>query len=385
MPENRRVRAALVAAALAILVGLFSQDYTVERGDTLRDIAIEHGVSLSDLIKANNLDNPDLIRPGQVLVIPGQGGQPDIVHVVTRGETISRIAATYGTTGRLLADVNGLSNPDLILIGQKITVPGSAANAGQGSNSGVSGTPVATLVRSGNFHIVKRGENVESIAAKYKGVTAADIRNANGIVGNTVYTGSRLFLDGAGYVATGTPGEISYSVKKGDSLGDIAKRHATSVTTLVSANGLSDPNLIRSGQVLKIPGGSSWVCPVAKSSFFNDWGFPRAGGRYHEGNDLFAGWGAEVRAPVSGDVQFIVGNIGGNQFNLHGDDGVRYLGSHMDSFNGKSRHVVAGEIIGYVGASGNAAGSSPHLHFGMYVSGKVVNPYPSLLKFDCQK
>lgn len=379
MPENRRVRALIVASIISMLVGLFSLDYTVERGDTLSQIARELGIPMSDLIEANDLSNPDLIHPGQVLVVPGR----DTIHVVTRGETLTKIAAAYGTTGRVLAEANGLSNPDLIRIGQEITVPRNAPTAVQGSNSGTSAA--AEPVRSGAFHIVKSGENIESIAAKYPGVTAATIRSANGIVGNTVYTGTRLFLDGSGYVAEGSEGEISYTVKKGDSLGSIAKQHATSVSQLVSLNSLSNPNLIRSGQVLQIPGGSSWVCPVGKASFFNDWGFPRSGGRYHEGTDLFTGRGTPVVAPVSGDVEFIVGVIGGNQFNLEGDDGVRYLGSHMDSFNGKSRHVKAGEVLGYVGTSGNAAGTSPHLHFGMYLSGKAVNPYPSLLKFDCRR
>jgi murein DD-endopeptidase MepM/ murein hydrolase activator NlpD len=118
---------------------------------------------------------------------------------------------------------------------------------------------------------------------------------------------------------------------------------------------------------------------------FNDWGFPRAGGRFHEGNDLFTGRGTPVVAPVAGSVQFIVGSVGGNQFFLDGVDGVRYLGSHLDSFNGKDRKVAAGEVVGYVGTSGNAQGSSPHLHFGIYVDGKAVNPYPTLLQFNCKR
>jgi LysM repeat protein len=385
MPANRRVRAAVVAIILAMLVGLFSLDYTVERGDTLSAIAQDQGVSLSDLIKVNDLSNPNLIFPGQVLVIPGQKGQADIVHVVTRGETLNRIAESYGTSSRVLAEVNGLANPDLIRIGQELTVPGDAGTTVQGSNDGETGTSGGSNRNNGKFHIVKTGDTVESIAAKYPGVSAADIRKANGIVGDTVYTGTRLFLDSRGYVAKGSAGEITYTVQSGDRLGDIASAHATSVSTLVVLNNLSNPNLIRSGQVLKIPGGSNWFCPVGKASFFNDWGFPRSGGRFHEGNDLFTGRGTPVVAPVSGDVEFIVGSIGGNQFNLDGDDGVRYLGSHLDSFKGKSRHVEAGEVLGYVGTTGNAAGTSPHLHFGMYFNGKVVNPYPSLLKFDCKR
>ncbi len=381
MPENRRARAAVVAIVIALLVGLFSLDYTVERGDTLARIAQENGISLNELIDANNLANPNLIYPGQTLVIPGT----DQVHIVARGETLGKIALAYGTTARTLADANALANPNLILIGQEILVPAASSSSSGTRTTTPGASSPATVNRSGDYHIVKSGETVEGIAAKYKGVTAADIRTANGIVGNTVYTGARLFLNGPGYVAAGAPGTGTYTVKSGDRLGDIAARHATSVSTLVSMNNLSNPNVIRSGQSLNVPSGSSWICPVGPASFFNDWGFPRAGGRYHEGNDLFISRGTPVVAPVSGTVEYIVGSIGGNQFFLHGDDGARYLGSHMDGFNGKDRKVTAGEVLGYVGTSGNARGTSPHLHFGIYLNGNAVNPYPTLLQFDCKR
>ena len=104
--------------------------------------------------------------------------------------------------------------------------------------------------------------------------------------------------------------------------------------------------------------------------------------REDEGHDLFAGYGSEVRAPVSGTVELKQGNLGGLQFNLYGSDGVEYLGSHLDS-GGKTGKVSAGDVIGYVGTSGNANGTNPHLHFGMYIDGVAINPYPSLRANDC--
>ncbi|HEY5890674.1 MAG TPA: LysM peptidoglycan-binding domain-containing protein [Acidimicrobiia bacterium] len=386
MPRNRRVRAVIVGSVLILLVGLFSLDYTVEKGDSLYEIARDNGVSLTDLIKANDLANPNLIYPGQVIIIPGQGGSPDVVHVVTRGETLNRIASTYGVSGKLLAEANGLKNPDLIRIGQELTVPGSSSSTKQGSNSGDTGSSSgSSAIGPNDYHIVKKGDTIDSIAAQYKGVSGATIRDANGIVGSTIYTGTRLFLNRPGYIASGNAGNGSYTVKSGDRLGDIAFAHSTGISTLVSMNNLSNANVIRVGQVLKVPTGSAWACPVGKASFINDWGFPRSGSRYHEGNDLFTVKGTPVVAPAAGTVEFVVGTVGGNQFNLTGVDGVRYLGSHMDAFAGKSRKVAAGEVIGYVGTTGNAAGTSPHLHFAMYVKDKAVNPFPSLLKFDCKR
>jgi LysM repeat protein len=384
MPQSRRSRALAVGSILALVVALASVEYTVEPGDTLGRIAKEYGVSVAELAEANSIANPDLIHPGQILLIPGVDGKPERIHIVERGETLHRIAGKYDTNAASIAKANSLKNPDLILPGQELLIPGSLGSKGPKGDDPDPGTSVPRS-RSGRFHIVSRGETVDSIAAKYKGVTAAGIIEANGIVKGMIYTGTRLFLDGPGYIATGTKGTSSYTVKRGDRLGDIAARYGTTVSVVAEANDLQDANLIRRGQVLRIPAGRVWACPVDGGTFFNDWGFPRGGGaRYHEGNDLFASYGTPVRAPVSGKITFVVGSVGGNQFNLRGDDGVTYLGSHMDAFEGGNRPVSAGEVVGYIGTTGNAQGTRPHLHLGMYLDGLAVNPYPSLLANGCK-
>jgi len=364
-----------------LLVAAFSVDYTVERGDTLGQIAREHDVSLSELAEVNDIDNPNLIFPGQVLTIPGENGEPDIVHKVTRGETLRRIASQYGTPIPQIVEANSISNPNLIYPGQKLLIPSAG---GSGSSSGGDSSSSGTISdRTGQYHVVKRGESVASIASQYSGVTADDIARANGIVNNIIYAGAALYLNGPGYVASGAEGSVNYTVRRGDRLGDIAHQYGVGVSTLANKNNISNPNLIRPGQVLSIPSGSQWVCPVEGSSYINDWGFPRGGGtRYHEGNDLFVSRGAPVRAPVGGTVEFKTGTIGGLQFRLMGEDGVVYIGTHMDQF-GKEGKVNAGDTIGYVGNTGNAVGTRPHLHFGMYYKGTPVNPYPTLVRHGC--
>lgn len=377
MPKFRRSRALVFGAALMLLVATFSVDYTVQRGDTLGRIAKEQGVSVSALADVNNLSNPNLIYPGQVLKIPAAGGSSGVTHVVARGDTLNRLAAQYNAPVSSIVSANGLSNPDLIRVGQKLLIPGGSGSGGSNSV----GSDISD--RSGKYHVVRRGETVERIAGQYKGVSANDIIRANGIVNGRIYAGAALYLSGTGHVAAGSAGAVSYKVRSGDRLGDIAHAHNVTISKLASENNISNPNLIRAGQVLSIPTGAAWVCPIKGSSFMNDWGFPRGGGtRYHEGNDLFVSRGTPVKAPVGGTVEFTTGTIGGLQFRLMGNDGVVYIGTHMDRF-GEDGTVRAGEVIGYVGNSGNAAGTRPHLHFGMYYKGTVVNPYPTLVKHGC--
>jgi LysM repeat protein len=380
MPDRRRARAVAAGLVLALFVAGFSLDYSVKKGDTLSKIAKDHGVSLAELIAANGITNPDLIYPGQVLVIPGHEPaeqpakeSPEIVHVVKSGETLSKIAGNYAVSASAIAKANDITNVNLIRVGQKLVIPGASGSGGGSSAPDPN-------VRTDRHHIVKSGETLASIAAKYSGVSADGIARANGVVNGIVYSGTRLFLDGPVY--QGTQGSrTTYTVKSGDRLVDIAKTHKVTTSSIIELNNITNPNLIRVGQELVIMT-SGWTCPVSGSTFFNDWGFPRAGARYHEGNDLFAKMGTPVRAPVSGTVKQVIGTIGGKQVNLSGDDGVMYLGSHLSDF-GKSGRVSAGDVIGYVGNTGNAAGSSPHLHFGMYVSGVVINPYPTLITHGC--
>ena len=166
-------------------------------------------------------------------------------------------------------------------------------------------------------------------------------------------------------------------IAAGETLAKIAARYSTTVNRLVELNNIANPNLIRAGQRLTVAGGG-FQCPVPGARFFNDWGFPRSGGRYHQGNDLFAPGGSPVLAPVSGRVEQIDGTVGGLQFWLYGDDGNLYIGTHM-SAHGASGQVAAGEVVGRVGDSGNARGSSPHLHFEVMIDGKEnINPFPLL-------
>ncbi len=124
-------------------------------------------------------------------------------------------------------------------------------------------------------------------------------------------------------------------------------------------------------------------CPVqGRTSFINSWGFPRSGGRKHKGTDMFAARGTPVQAVVDGTVKFRTVNLGGTVAYVYGDDGNKYYYAHLDGYVSgiaDGQRVRAGTAIGYVGNSGNARYTSPHLHFEIRVDRtKSVNPYPTV-------
>ena len=113
-----------------------------------------------------------------------------------------------------------------------------------------------------------------------------------------VLTGIAVPLLTAAVITAGSPGFGSYKVKDGDTLSHIASRYGTTVRAITQANNVADPDTVRIGTILTIPsttGAAGVRCPVEGGArFMNDWGFPRSGGRFHEGNDLFAPRGTPV-------------------------------------------------------------------------------------------
>jgi murein DD-endopeptidase MepM/ murein hydrolase activator NlpD len=122
------------------------------------------------------------------------------------------------------------------------------------------------------------------------------------------------------------------------------------------------------------------TCPVQGIvAFTNDWGQPRSGGRTHQGTDMFAAMGTPVVAVVGGTVSDASGGLGGISLNLSGDDGVRYYYAHLSKIERPSGRVEQGDVIGFVGDTGNATGGPPHLHFQLHPNdGEPVNPYPTV-------
>lgn len=133
---------------------------------------------------------------------------------------------------------------------------------------------------------------------------------------------------------------------------------------------------------------AGFVFPLAsEAEFIDSWGYPRMVGtaseHWHQGTDIFAPYGAPAVAAENGVIERLgQASLGGNKLWVRGDSGMSYYYAHLSGFaegmhNG--RRVRAGEVVGYVGDTGNAKGTSPHLHFETHPAGReVVNAYPLL-------
>ena len=124
------------------------------------------------------------------------------------------------------------------------------------------------------------------------------------------------------------------------------------------------------------------VAGVTWDDLRDSFGDPRSGGRAHRGIDIFAPRWTEVVAVTEGTLTDVaVGGLAGRSLWLVGEDGRSYFYGHLQDWArgvDDGLEVEAGEVVGYVGNTGNAAGLPTHLHFEIHDGGRAINPHPEL-------
>jgi murein DD-endopeptidase MepM/ murein hydrolase activator NlpD len=136
----------------------------------------------------------------------------------------------------------------------------------------------------------------------------------------------------------------------------------------------------------------NFYCPMdpGVTSFTNSWGAPRSGGRTHKGTDMFAPYGQRVLAVSDGVVTLGNGGLGGISVWLRSDDGYAVYYAHLSGWApglSNGQRVGRGQLIAYNGNSGNARGTSAHVHLQIHPGGRgasPVNPYPTLMAYGCR-
>ncbi len=159
---------------------------------------------------------------------------------------------------------------------------------------------------------------------------------------------------------------------------------------LVLAYGLLEPYIERALYTMRLaamPKPQALPVPVEgvrPRALRDTWGGARSEGRKHEGIDIFAKRGTPVVSSTEGIVSQVGTNrLGGLVVWVLGPGGQRHYYAHLDGYSDlePGMRIEAGRVLGYVGDTGNAKGTPPHLHYGIYDTGGAINPYP-LLKAD---
>jgi spore coat assembly protein SafA len=301
------------------------------------------------------------------------------VHTVKSGDTLWAIAQRNDVTVKQLVDANPqLRNPDLIVPGQRLTIPDHRDDRA---------TPQAPQVAKPAAAGI--GHDAPEVAA------------------------------------------TAYTVRGGDTMSRIAEQHDIPLLALIAANPqIRNPSLIHPGDVLLIPGGAPSrpatpapaqpVAPVVNGQATGAEleAFPVAGGQFnigwdqawddfghqaqqntdyykhsegthtsgHHGNDIFGPRGAPIVAPVSGTIvslSYDDTGAGGRRITIE-RDGHRFYLAHLDALAPGLKvgdSIDAGVLVGALGDSGNAKGSAPHLHFSIYKGTDYydsVDPFPFL-------
>jgi LysM repeat protein len=184
--------------------------------------------------------------PTSGVVVPSV---PTTAYTVQSGDTLFAIALQFNTDVETLRRLNNLSD-DSLQIGQVLQVP----DTGQGQQAGAAPQPTQAAAGEQVTYVVTSGDTLSAIAARF-GVSWTEIAAANSIPAPyTIYRGQKLVIPGV--IATPTPATPvrTHTVQAGETLYSIAVQYGVTVQTIMQANNLSNPDLIRTGQVLEIPG-----------------------------------------------------------------------------------------------------------------------------------
>ena len=307
-------------------------------------------------------------------------------YTVASGDSWFSVATASGTTTAALLSANGATASAVLHPGDVLCLPNGVASPAPTSQGGCAAK-----------HVVVRGDSWFGIS-QGAGVSLNGLLEANQATATTVIRPDAEVCLPAGATPTVAAAATARScvseraVVAGESWYAISRSTGVPIDALVAANKASRSSPIFPGQNLCLPEVGfgrdlpSVVLDAAPVSgpcrFANSWQATRGGGRLHVGVDLISPAGTPVVAAANGTLtrQTTNGSRAGNAWWLTTSTGTYFFYAHLASFaDGLSvgSRVQAGDVIGYVGSTGNAV--SPHLHFEIHPGGGgPVNPYSAI-------
>ncbi|MBM7581542.1 LysM repeat protein [Caldicoprobacter guelmensis] len=216
--------------------------YTIRPGDTLFSIARRFNVSVDDILEANPGIDPENLRVGQVICIPlavppvtcPAGTFP---YVVRAGDTFFSLARRFGTTVAAIMAANPGVDPEGLLVGQTICIPGAAPPV----------CPAGTTP-----YIIRAGDTFFNLARRFNTTVEAIIAANPGVDPNRLQIGQRICIPTAAPPVC-PAGTTPYIIRSGDTFFNLARRFGTTVEAIIAANPGVDPNRLQIGQRICIP------------------------------------------------------------------------------------------------------------------------------------
>ena len=249
--------------------------HKVKRGESLWTISKKYRVSIHDLAAVNKIRNRHRLSIGQKLTIPvrrsnggtllasnsGPSGHKKVIYKVKRGDTLGHIAEDYNTMARSIRRWNKLEYGQHIFPGQKLTIwiKEDMSQLASNSNAG----------REKVVHNVKRGDTIGHIAESYR-VSSRKIMSWNNIKSKQhIYPGQKLNIwvknnnssKSIAQKSSNKGKKVTYTVKRGDTIGHIADDYNTTVSNIRSWNNMKRSSYIKPGQKLSL-----WIGSNANSS-----------------------------------------------------------------------------------------------------------------------
>lgn len=217
--------------------------YTIRSGDTLYALARRFNTTVDAIMKANPGLDPMNLQVGRVICIPGStppeqcpGG---FQYTIVAGDTFFNLAQRYNTTVDAIMKANPGVDPNRLMIGQVICIPGS--------------TPPEQCPGGFQYTIVA-GDTFFNLARRFNTTVDAIMAANPGVDPNRLMIGQVICIPGSAPGPIPCPGGTIYTVKQGDSLYIIALRFGVSLDRLIAANPqITDPSRLTIGQPICIP------------------------------------------------------------------------------------------------------------------------------------
>ncbi|MCS6835084.1 MAG: LysM peptidoglycan-binding domain-containing protein [Anaerolineae bacterium] len=375
-----------------------TQPYIVQPGETLDSLANRFGLAIAELIQINGITDPNQVYSGQVIQLPSSVQLPDevtnagtpILHTVQRGETLFQIALAYGSTVSDLVNANSIADPTRIFVGQQLIIPvqtrGSAAQALPAPLTSLQVVPLAFVEGETGvlrFSTSQPTQISGTFLERELRIISDDGLQHLAIIGVPLLTPAGIYRVSLRLASNSTTIPFAFNLRV------LSGSYATSNLNLSQEQmallapaveefelGLltrvTTPFNIRRLYTapFSLPAAAAMNAPFGTRRSYN-------GGevnRIHNGADFASAPGAPVYAAAAGRVVLAdLLNIRGNTIVLDHGWGVYSVYAHLSSMSVQlGDSVRVGQIIGAAGATGRVTG--PHLHWEVWVNGVSVNP-----------